>query len=84
MDEKECRGNSSHEHQEIETSANVSVALHPGDDAPESSSGIFHVSLAARNQVDVSMIDRLPCCITTVRADIEARHPGVIVRYAPL
>ena len=51
----------------------VSVTLHLGDHAPHSSSWIGDVSLSAGNQVDVSMIDRLPSCITAVRLDRRAR-----------
>jgi hypothetical protein len=34
--------------------------------------------------MDMSMIDGLPSRIATVRADVEARHLGVIVPYAAL
>jgi hypothetical protein len=42
------------------------------------------MSHSAGNQVDVSMIDRLPCRIAKVRTDVGARHFGVIAFYAAM
>jgi len=48
----------------------ASVALHLGDDAPDSSSWIVHVPHSAGGQMDVSLIDGLPSRIATDRAQL--------------
>lgn len=44
----------------------------PRNHVPYTTRGIFHIPCISRNQVDVHMPHRLPCCRAAIDAEVEA------------
>ena len=61
----------------VTTSVNCLAGYH----APNSASRFLHIALAARDQMHMGVVNRLPSSFAAVHADIEAAYQSILFHY---